>query len=278
MTPLSWDFISVAFRRSLAHSMMLMGLPPLKGDWFANFDHYIYGNQNAVRLMAMYRPLRSRSVAELVAEIPQLRKRFAWAMDLPVHWARDLDRYLLRLGRLQAVAEPKTLQEAWQFTEEVLEAASDYFLPNIAISMTQSGLHRLLHGLIAMMVGPQQALQIVDGLLTGCETKTALVNAEIHELGELAGRFPALSKELLEGGGEAFIKNGRLAAYPEFAARFAKFIEDHGHRELDMDYAQPTWSGRPSVVLDSLVLVLRGPHEMPAEAMRTQRLRFAETE
>jgi pyruvate,water dikinase len=42
MTPLCWDFISVAFRKSLAHSFALMGLPPLRGDWFQIFDDYIY--------------------------------------------------------------------------------------------------------------------------------------------------------------------------------------------------------------------------------------------
>jgi phosphoenolpyruvate synthase/pyruvate phosphate dikinase len=91
MTPLSWDFIRAAFETSLKHSLALMGLPALKGDWFRIFDHYIYGNQNAVRLLAMFRPLRSRSVPELIDEIPSLRRRFGWVMDLPVNWARDLD-------------------------------------------------------------------------------------------------------------------------------------------------------------------------------------------
>src|SRR5262249_47766165 len=55
MTPLGWDFMSEAFNASLAHSLPLMGLPRLKGKWFEIFDHYVYGNQNAVRLLAMYR-------------------------------------------------------------------------------------------------------------------------------------------------------------------------------------------------------------------------------
>src|SRR5262249_32766153 len=32
MTPLTWDYISVAFRRSMAYSLALMGLPVLQGD------------------------------------------------------------------------------------------------------------------------------------------------------------------------------------------------------------------------------------------------------
>ncbi len=279
MTPLSWDFIGIAFRSSLKHSLDLMGLPPLKGDWFQIFDHYIYGNQNAVRLVAMFRPLRARNVAELVAEIPELRRRFSWVTDLPVYWARDLDRYLVRLGRLEARPKPASLLEASQFVTDVLEVAQDYFLPNIAISMTQSGLHRLLHSLIAMLVGPEKTLPILDGLLAGCETKTAMVNREIHEMAALAGNIPGLRDELLACGGRAFFDGGHLAAYPTFAGRFNQFLTDHGHREVDIDYSVPTWSGQPWVVLDSLMLLLRTPSaHNPSETMRCQRIRYAQTE
>ena len=68
-----------------------MGLPPLKDDWFSMHDCYIYGNQNAVELLQQYRPLRARTMPELVAEIPDLRQRYAWVSELPVMWARDLD-------------------------------------------------------------------------------------------------------------------------------------------------------------------------------------------
>jgi phosphohistidine swiveling domain-containing protein len=276
MTPLSWDFISVAFRRSLRHSMSLMGLPPLKGDWFQIFDHFIYGNQNAVRLLAMYRPLRARSLPDLVAEIPDLRKRFAWVLDLPVAWARDLDRYLIRLGRLDATPAPPSLADAWKFVNDVLDTASDYFLPNIAISMTQSGLHRLLHGLIALAIGPEKALPILDALLTACETKTTLINRELYELATLSKGNSILRAELLEKDSRDSL--ARLAQFPDFAARFHRFLEDHGHREVDMDYSVPTWSGQPAVVLDSIALILRGNAEDPADTMRQQRIRFADTE
>jgi len=279
MTPLSWDFISVAFRTSLNHSLALMGLPPLKGDWFRMFDHYIYGDQNAVRLMAAFRPLRARNAAELVEEIPSLRRRFAWVIDLPVNWARDLDRYLIRLGRLESRPEPRTLPEAWQFTCDVLDVAEDYFRPNIAISLTQSGLHRLLHALVAMVAGPDKGLGIVDGLLAGCETKTAMVNRELHEMALLAAEMPGFKAELLDRGSRAFLESGKLEAYPAMAARFARFLKDHGHREVDMDYSQPTWAGQPWVVMDSVALLLRSESiQSPEESMRTQRIRNAQAE
>jgi phosphoenolpyruvate synthase/pyruvate phosphate dikinase len=70
MTPLSWDFLGAVFRESMAYSLQLMGLPPLKEDWFTLIDHYVYGNQNAVELLASYRPMRARTLEELVAEFP----------------------------------------------------------------------------------------------------------------------------------------------------------------------------------------------------------------
>jgi phosphohistidine swiveling domain-containing protein len=280
MTPLTWDFIKVAFRGSMAHSLALMGLPPLQGDWFQIFDDYIYGNQNAVALIAAYRPLRARSVPELVAEIPALRRRYAWVMDLPVNWARDLDRYLIRLGRLSAVSlDGADIPQIWKHITEALAVGTEYFRPNIAISMTQAFLHRLLHLLVAMVVGKDQALSVVDGLLAGCETKTAVVNRELHELAQLAKKTPELRQELLNHPGQELWDGDRLAAYPDFAARFRRFLEDHGHREMDMDHYIPTWSGRPGIVVDSIALIVRGGgDEDPAETARQQRQRFSETE
>lgn len=279
MSPLSWDFISTAFRASLTHSLKLMGLPVIQGEWFSRIDQYIYGNQTAVELLALHRPLRARNAQELAAEIPQLRQRYSWVLDLPIRWARDLDRYLLRLGQLSAVQlDDKTLDEVWRHMNETLDAAADYFLPNIAISMTQTFLHRLLHGLVTMAVGAEKALPLVDGLLAGCETKTAVVNAELHELAQMARGNDALAKAFSQSGRELWEQNV-LAEYPEFQARFQRFLEDHGHREVDMDYLQPTWASQPWIVLDSIGLILRGhEEEEPAETARKQRLRYSQTE
>jgi pyruvate,water dikinase len=280
MTPLTWDFIRVAFKGSMAHSMTLMGLPALTGDWFGLIDNYVYGNQNAVDLVAAYRPLKARSVPELIAEIPDLRRRYAWVLDLPVHWARDLDRYLIRLGRLSALSlDGLSLEQIWRHMLDILDVAAEYFRPNIAISMTQAFLHRLLHALVGMAVGPEKAMAVVDGLLAGCETKTAVVNRELHELAQLLGASPTLRGSLLENGGKRFWEKGQTAHSTEFDSRFRRFLEDHGHREMDMDYFHPTWAGQPWIVLDSLALILRsGGGEDPAETARRHRQRYFETE
>jgi phosphoenolpyruvate synthase/pyruvate phosphate dikinase len=281
MTPLSWDFLNVGFRQSLDYSLQMMGLPPLQADWFAWFDHYIYGNQNAVALIASYRPLRARSPQELVAEIPALRRRFGWVLELPITWARDLDRYLIRLGQLSAAPlDRASVPEIWRHIERALEVAGEYFRPNIAISMTHAFLHRHLQALVGMAVGPEKALAVLDGLLAGCDTKTAVINRELHELAQLAVRdYPAVGQALRELGGQEFYERGKLAQFPEFGARFRRFLEDHGHREMDMDYYQPTWAEQPVIVLDALNLILRREQgEDPGETARRLRLRYTETE
>jgi pyruvate,water dikinase len=280
MTPLTWDLFEKAFRESAAYSLALMGLPPLQADWFQLFDGYVYGNQNAADLVGAFRPLRAGTPRELAAEMPMLRQRFAWVLDLPVCWTRDLDRYLIRLGRLSTrKVDDASLPEIWTHLREVIAVAIEYFRPNLAITTTGAFLHRLLHGLVAMMVGPDEALPIVDGLLAGCETKTVVVNRELHELAVLAMRTPALQQALLSDGGRTVWERDGLAGSSAFAARFRRFLEDHGHREMDMDHYHPTWSSQPWVVLDAIALILRGGcADDPAELARRQRQRYAETE
>lgn len=280
MTPLTWDLFEPAFRQSAAHSLALMGLPPLQADWFQYFRCHVYGNQNAVELVGAFRPLRARTPEELAAELPELRRRYAWVLDLPIIWARDLDRYLIRLGRLSGrELDDAGPQEIWQHLQEVLAVAIDYFRPNLAITTTGAFLHRLLHGLAAMVLGPERALPVVDGLLAGCETKTVMVNRELHELACLAMRTPALQQALRTQGGRVVWERGELDCFSDFSARFQRFLDDHGHREMDMDHYHPTWSGQPWIVLDAIALILRNDAaEDPAEIARRQRQRHAETE
>jgi pyruvate,water dikinase len=280
VTPLTWDLMEQAFRESSAHSLELMGLPPLRADFFGLFDHHVYGNQNAVDLLAGRRPLRARTLEELAAEVPELRRRYAWVLDLPVVWARDLDRYLLRLGKLVDVPlEGVGPREVWEYRRELVSAALEYFRPNLAITTVGGFLHRLLHGLAALVVGPEEALPVVDGLLAGCETKTVVVNRELHGLALLAAQAPGLRDALVREGGRGVWEGRRLEEFPAFAARLRRFLEDHGHREMDMDHYHPTWAGQPWVVLDAVALILRGGSaEDPAEGARRQRQRYAQTE
>ncbi len=195
ITPLTWDFVESGFHRSLNHSFGLLGFPHFSGKWFAMFDHYIYGNQNAVELYARRAPFAVRSQDELRAAVPQLRQQFGWVQDLPVAWMRDLDHYLVTLGRFQAEPlEGRTPLEIWRHVLAVNEHGAQYFLPNIAISIAHGMIYRILHGLLKLVIGPADADVLFDHLMAWCETKTGQINKELFELALLARQMARWKK------------------------------------------------------------------------------------
>ncbi|MGH7968029.1 MAG: PEP/pyruvate-binding domain-containing protein, partial [Limisphaerales bacterium] len=137
ITPLTWDFVETGFHRSLNYSFRLMGFPPFSGKWFEMHGHYIYGNQNAVELYGRRAPFIVRNIDELRAAMPSIREEYRWVQELPVMWVRDLDFYLISIGRFMAEPlETKTLKQVWQYVLDVNSLGANYFLPNIAISIT----------------------------------------------------------------------------------------------------------------------------------------------
>lgn len=276
LTPLAWDMVEEGFHRSLNHSFRLMGYPPFTGKWFGMHGHYIYGNQNAVELYGGRAPLQIRSLAELEAALPTLRERFDWVQELPLEWSRDLDRYLLGIGEF--MAEPladKSLAEVWDFVRRVNRVGADYFLPNIAISLTQRTLYKVLHGFLALLAGDAQAgARMFDDLMAHCETKTGIINKEIYALAQQINTMPSLRELIANTPSRELIAAGSLAAFPEFSARFNRFLADHGHRETDFDPYQPTWIDAPWVVLDNLrLMAATATHESPRDKERVLRLR-----
>jgi pyruvate,water dikinase len=257
ITPLTWDFTTPGFHESLRHSLALMGLPPFEGEWFTRLDGYIYGNQTAVEVFAAGHQVAFDSLDELAARAPEMRSLYRWVQELPVHWARDLDYYLLRLGRLSRVdLEALSLGGLWAQVLEIDRLGREYFLPNIAISISQGLLHRLLFQIVAHTVGPDEAPAVYDGLTCFCETKTGLVNNDLFHLASTAAADPDLKRRLVQEDRRAVFESGALDAFPDFAARFERFLEIHGHREVDYDLYHPTWSGQPWVVLENLRLIL----------------------
>ncbi|HQZ72310.1 MAG TPA: PEP/pyruvate-binding domain-containing protein [Anaerolineae bacterium] len=257
MTPLTWDFSSGGFHDSLRHSLGLMGLPDFEGRWFERLDGYIYGNQTAIEVFTAGHQVAFASLEELEGRVEGFAERFRWVQELPMRWARDLDRYLLALGRLSAVPlEDLDTPALWDHVLRIDEAGRRYFLPNIAISIAQGLMHRMLYRLVTMVVGPDAAAETYDGLTCFCETKTNLVNRDLHELYELARADAALAAALQGEDRRALWESGALGQHAAFHARFARFLEDHGHREVDFDAYQPTWSGQPWVVLENLRLML----------------------
>ncbi|WDP92239.1 MAG: phosphoenolpyruvate synthase [Desulfobacter sp.] len=253
LTPLTWSYVEETFNTSLEYSLDLMQVSLPTRPWFALKNHYVYGNQNAVQLMALHRPIRADSIDALIEQIPQIMDQYAWVMDLPQKWLRDLDRYLLKMGALGGRDLDDLDCERFQaYLREMFDAVTDYFKPNIAISMTQSFLTRTLLGIIEQITGDSlTASDLLKKIISTPETKTGQINREIFMMARMAAADGALMAAL-ENGGRAAL--GRLDEFEDFSREFKAFIGNYGHREISFDYYHPTWAEAPEVVLDLICL------------------------
>lgn len=266
VTPLTWDFVESGFHRSMDHSFRLMRFPPFTGRWFGKHGHYVYGNQNAVDLYTRRFPFRLNSLEDLPALIPKLREDFRWVQELPVQWSRDLDYYLIRLGEFMAEPlENKSPAALWKYVQDVRDHGSQYFLPNIAISVTHGLLYKLLHFLLKELFGPEEVAPLMDSLLAFCETKTGAINKELYELAQIAHHDPRLKHRLRTARDSRTLwDSGDLEReHAAFHQRFLLLLRNHGHRETDFDPWHPVWSEVPWVVLDQVRLILEAPGDLP---------------
>jgi pyruvate,water dikinase len=220
VTPLTWELVDRGFHESLNHSFALMGLPRFDGKWFACFDSYVYGNQNAVELYARRSPVSLTALGDLTKHLPTLLQRFAWVRTLPGEWHAALPAYLEAIERFTNESiEGYDERQAWDYVQRVNALGTKYFLPNIAISIGHAVLHRGLRAIVAMSLGESDA-ENVTAALVACDTMTAQVNRELA---------------LLDASNDD---------------AFAEFLGRHGHRETDFDAYHPTWGEAPQVVLD----------------------------
>lgn len=268
LTPLTWSYVEEAFNISLEHSLRLMGITLPTRPWFALFGNYVYGNQNAVELLGLCRPADMSSLDRLHEQFPELMERFQWVMDLPGQWLRDLDRYLIRMGRLEAAdLHAFDFRDFRQHFNELFSTACDYFKPNIAISMTQSFLTRtLFEYCLLVSEEPFAAQALLKGLIADSGTKTGQINREIFQLATLARKTPPLLG-ILDGKHDFSME--RLRAYPEFTGKMTAFLNDYGHRETTFDYYKPTWAEAPWVVANLIRLVAESGTEDPILQERT---------
>lgn len=280
ITPLTWDLVESGFHRSLTYSFRLMQFPPFNGKWFSSHGHYIYGNQNAVVLYGQRTPFAVSSMEELRRSVPQLRERFRWVLELPAVWHRDLDYYLIRIGELMLEPlEQSDPQGVWEFVKRVNEVGAEYFQPNIAVSITQSTLCRVLLGLLRLAVGPERATGLYDRLMAYCDTKTGAINKELFGLACLVRDTPGLEGAFDQHSSREIIGQRTLTSFPNFEESFRQFLRNHGHREVDFDAYHPTWLEAPWAVLDSLRLILQAPKEAtPAEKERSLKITMHQAE
>ena len=280
ITPLTWDFTSGGFHDSLPHSLRTLGHPQFAGHWFERFDGYIYGNQTAVELFARAQRVHVESLEALRARKEDWIRRYRWVQELPTAWGRDLDRYLLTLGRLRAV-RLEMLDDAtmWEHLLAIDALGREYFRPNIAISITQATLHRTLFELIRLLVGGDQAPVMYDRLTCFCDTMTNLVNADLYRLLSVLREDEALLRAVVETDRRELWESGVVDANPRFAAAFRRFLDDHGHREVDFDAYIPTWGSQPWVPLEHLrLMAMRDGDADPARREVALRARQSEAE
>ncbi|HOO40406.1 MAG TPA: PEP/pyruvate-binding domain-containing protein [Syntrophales bacterium] len=248
LTPLTWSYVEEAFGISLEFSLRMMGVSLPARPWFALIDSYVYGNQNAVELLAQFRPLDMSSLKRLEEQVPEMQARFQWIVDLPQRWLRDLDVYLLNIGRLNSADFRRfDMPDFQQFSRELAETATEYFKPNIAISMTQALLTRTLFEYVLLLTGDVFRTQdTVKKLLASSGTKTGQINREIYHLAQTVQKQEDLLR-LLEENPPDIMR--RLEAFGDFMSEFKRFINNYGHREVTFDYYKPTWAEAPVVVL-----------------------------
>lgn len=255
ITPLTWDMCEAGFHASLNYSLNLMGLPSFSGKWFGMQDYYIYGNQNAVELYHNKLPTSMMNdLPTLLASLPEIANKFAWVQELPITWMRDLDKYLIGIGGLyHEPLQEKNLKELWDYVQRINKLGSDYFLPNIAISLTQRSLYAALVALLKMFFqgDEQKAHETLDSLIALSETKTGQVNHELWLLSRDVRNEAALQALLTNIDADSIMAMLELH-YPEFFNKLTVFLTNHGHRELDFDAYHPTWLDAPHIVLTQI--------------------------
>jgi pyruvate,water dikinase len=275
---LNWELAEQGFHRSLSYSFGLMGLPRYDGKWFARFDQFIYGQQTAVELFGrlargLIPPIAPTNLAET---LPAIRRKFDWVLDLPSRWWRDFDIYLLQLGAVDALPPAADVGAAWERVRRLQRIGSDYFLPNIAISITQRTLVNLLLHLLQAAAGAELGAKLHSDLLAWCDTKTARVNQDLWELARMIRATPHRAL-FVERGGAALLASPWPRECPEAYAALERILDVHGHREWDFDPYVAPWRETPALVLE-LVRGLVERETSPNDEARAARMRMQATE
>lgn len=259
LTPFTWDYVDRAFHISLDYSFKLLGLPPMQGKWFAMFDNYIYGNQNAVSLYMGQNTLPFNDLDSLTKALPSLTNKLESIKALPKLWHRDLATYLQELGALKARdLNNASLQEIWDFIEQIVQVGTEYFKPNIAISITQAMLYKILLALLNL-IDSTNAQSLFTLLTTTDKTKTSLVNDELFKLSCIIKNDKKLYDLLHSTDSKSIVEQNLLRDFGVFSQSLQIFLHNHGHREVEFDAYIPTWSEALDVVLDTLKLLSTSP-------------------
>lgn len=253
LTPLTWDLLADGYAHAFQAATRQLGLPPIAAPWLSCVDGWVRLNQTLVDLSLARLEPGWDTLAGLQAQLPDWALRFGWLKDLPTQWLAGLDRYLLRLGRLQADpglagATPRAL---WQRIAALRSLGRDFFAPHGLVELGALALRQQLLRLLRVAAGGEQAARLYQDLLLQPEGRIAQTRAELQALRRLAH----------EAGGRDWLGEGdlRLAwqrgAPPQAAAleaRVQAFLAEHGHLANRYDLAEPPWQEAPWLLLAHL--------------------------
>lgn len=256
VTPLYWEFIEKDLHESLNFSLELMGKPKFAGQWFKQFDSYIYSNQNAIKLYSHNDLLNVNNILDLKNKLPNLIDKSKWINELPAKWFANLDDYLMKIGEISNIdLSNKNIPQLWNHILEINSISSNYFLPNIAISTTQKFLYNTLIKVLSLLVPENKVHTIFNDLIGFTETKSSLINQKLYNIAIYMQKNRSFFNQF--NNGKHFlsfnpVKEEEILIYSNFMQQFNNILIHHGHKKIDFDPYIPTWSESPDLVYDIL--------------------------
>jgi rifampicin phosphotransferase len=275
ITPLASDFLEEAFRKSVNITFSLMNFPAFRGVWVSNRDHFLYFNANAMeiyrnRLMASFRPLQQG-----MKGVRSCLTALKWVLQPIEYWQKNIDVYLTTHGELaQTPLANSNVQALWKHCVELGDLTHDYFAFNMAITMAHGALGGLLRAVLKILYGNEKGAVALADLTSGCKTKTAQFDRELHQLAALiqADGSPDL---LTMKDAASFVT--AISKKPALHREFEQFVKRHAHREIDnlMDMYYPTLGERPDVAVENLKLLMQEKIEVSSISQETIRYHAA---
>jgi len=256
VTPLYWEFIEKDLHESLNFSLELMGKPKFAGQWFKQFDSYIYSNQNAIKLYSHNDLLNVNNILDLKNKLPNLIDKSKWINELPAKWFANLDDYLMKIGEISNIdLSNKNIPQLWLHILEINAISSNYFLPNMAISTTQKFLYNTLIKVLSLLVPENKVYNIFNDLIGFTETKSSLINQKLYNIAIYMQKNKSFFDQF--NNGKHFlsfnpVKEEEILIYSNFMQQFNNILIHHGHKKIDFDPYIPTWSESPDLVYDIL--------------------------
>lgn len=245
LSPLTWDLLADGYERAFDHATHALGLPPMALRWLSCVDGWVRINQAAVDLCLVPLEPRWRSLAALERTLPDWSDRFGWLQELPTAWLADLDRYLLRLGRLTTpVLDTADVGELWRKVGALRELGLDFFRHHGRVELAGLALRRHLLRLLRAVAGPALAPAMMADLLLAPESRLAGLVKELRALRQL-GQHPEAREWLGAADARAAWLAGPPAAADPLGRRLASLIADHGHLAGRYDLTEPTWEEEP---------------------------------